>query len=151
MNVKAGNLKLLETTVMNFLYFAGQKPGSSLRITRVWLQHFFTGMVALFAGVAAAQAPSGRVYVSSEKDNRIYVFDTQGTRLSSIEVCKRPRHMMFNARQTQIYVSCGDSNQLGIVDTASGKMTEHVALGDSQPGWENSLRVDRRRKRDGCL
>ncbi|MDP3707717.1 MAG: PQQ-dependent catabolism-associated beta-propeller protein [Polaromonas sp.] len=90
------------------------------------------GILALSAHLAMAQTPpSNRVYVSSEKDNRIYVFNTQGARQSAIEVCQRPRHMGFNASGSQIYVVCGDSNQLGLVDTASGKMTGTVPLGDS--------------------
>lgn len=90
------------------------------------------GVLALCTGLAMAQAPSaGRVYVSSEKDNKIFVFDTDGKRLSSIDVCQRPRHMMFNANRSQIYVCCGDSNQMGLVDTASGKMVGNVPLGDS--------------------
>lgn len=88
--------------------------------------------LALCAGLSMAQAPaSGRVYVSSEKDNKIHVFDTAGQRLSAIDVCERPRHMMFNASRSQIYVCCGDSNQLGLIDTASAKMVGTLALGDS--------------------
>ena len=98
---------------------------------RPWLRRVLAGVLTLYAGLAMAQTPSGRVYVSSEKDNKIHVFDIQGARLLSIDVCKRPRHMMFNAKRSQIYVSCGDSNQLGIVDTASGKMTDQIAVGDS--------------------
>lgn len=88
------------------------------------------GLVLWVAGSAMAQV-ANRVYVSSEKDHRIDVFDTQGQRLSSIAVCQRPRHMAFNASHSQIYVCCGDSNQLGVVDVASGTMTGTVPLGDS--------------------
>ena len=101
------------------------------RSVRPWLRQLLAGALTLCAGLGVAQSTSGRVYVSSEKDNKIYVFDAQGERLSSIEVCKRPRHMMFNAGRTQIYVSCGDSNQFGIVQTASGKMTDQIAVGES--------------------
>lgn len=96
-----------------------------------WLRHLLAGALTLCAGLASAQAPAGRVYVSSEKDNKIYVFDTQGQRLSAIEVCQRPRHMMFSPDHAQIYVSCADSNQLGIVQTASAKMTGTMPLGES--------------------
>ena len=89
------------------------------------------GVLALGAHLALAQAPADRVYVSSEKDNKIYVFDTQGAPKSAIEVCQRPRDMKFNSSGSQIYVVCGDSNQLGLVDTASGKLTGTVPLGDS--------------------
>lgn len=82
-------------------------------------------------GSSTMAVAQGKVYVSSEKDNKLYVFNKQGERLSAIDVCKRPRHMMFSAHRSQIYVCCGDSNQLGVVDTASGKMTGTVPLGDS--------------------
>lgn len=88
-------------------------------------------VLALSAQLALAQAPADRVYVSSEKDNKIYVFDTQGAPKSAIEVCKRPRDMKFNDNGSLIYVVCGDSNQLGLVDTASGKLSGTVPLGDS--------------------
>lgn len=88
--------------------------------------------LVLTVGSATAQAvPANRVYVSSEKDNKIYVFDSQGQRVSAIEVCQRPRHMMFNADHSQIYVCCGDGNALGLVDTVSGKMTGTLPLDDS--------------------
>ena len=90
--------------------------------------------VSGFLSTARAQLPAptpNRVYVSSEKDNRIQVFDTQGLRLSAIDVCKRPRHMQFSPDHRQIYVSCGDSNQMGRVDLASAKVTETMPLGDS--------------------
>jgi PQQ-dependent catabolism-associated beta-propeller protein len=91
--------------------------------------------LALCSGLALAQTPgtpgTGRVYVSSEKDSQITVFDTAGQRLSAIKVCQRPRHMAFNASHSQIYVSCGDSNQMGLVDVASGSMRGTMALGDS--------------------
>ena len=118
---------------MNFFHSDSQKSSRKTfrRHTQFWLRPLFASALLLCAGLAAAQSPTGRVYVSSEKDNKIYVFDTQGERLSSIDVCKRPRHMMFNAKRTQIYVSCGDSNQIGIVQTASGKMTDQMAVGES--------------------
>lgn len=90
--------------------------------------------VSAFLSAAQAQLPAptpNRVYVSSEKDNSIQVFDTQGARVAAINVCKRPRHMQFSPDHRQIYVSCGDSNQMGLVDVASAKMTGTVALGDS--------------------
>ncbi len=82
-------------------------------------------------GSPLAALAQGKVYVSSEKDNKIHVFDVRGERLAAIDTCERPRHMMFNANRSQIYVCCGDSNQLGVVDTATGKMTGTVPLGDS--------------------
>lgn len=92
----------------------------------------FAASAFMSAAQAQLAAPTpNRVYVSSEKDNSIQVFDTQGARVAAIEVCKRPRHMQFSRDHRQIYVSCGDSNQMGVVDVASVKMTGTVALGES--------------------
>jgi PQQ-dependent catabolism-associated beta-propeller protein len=93
--------------------------------------------VALFAALGAAvcsgaQARNpGQVYVSSEKDNAIYVFNAQGERQGKIDVCKRPRDMAFSPDQKHIMVVCGDSNALGLVDVATGQLTGTVPLGDS--------------------
>lgn len=119
---------------MNFPSLDSQQSGLKLRCTgglRAWLRPAVAGALALCATLAAAQSPPGRVYVSSEKDNKIHVFDLQGQRLSAIDVCKRPRHMQFNLEHSRIYVACGDSNQIGIVDTASGKMTDQMDAGES--------------------
>ena len=90
---------------MNFPSLDSQQSGLKLRCTgglRAWLRPAVAGALALCATLAAAQSPPGRVYVSSEKNNKIYVFDTQGQRLSAIDVCQRPRHMMFNATRSQL-------------------------------------------------
>jgi PQQ-dependent catabolism-associated beta-propeller protein len=88
-------------------------------------------LLLLGAAASVVAQPSGRVYVSSEKDNRLYVFDTLGQRLGSIDVCQRPRHMMFSSDASRLLVCCGDSNELGIVDLASAKLADTVPLGDS--------------------
>lgn len=88
------------------------------------------GASALWS-VGGAALAAGSVYVSSEKDNKVYVFNAAGERQGAIDVCKRPRHMMFSPDKKSIYVCCGDSNALGVVDVASGKMTGTVKLGDS--------------------
>lgn len=82
-------------------------------------------------GLWAGQAQAQHVYVSSEKDHKIVVFDLDGRQTGAIDVCKRPRHMMFSSDRSRIYVSCGDSNRLGTVDRASGKMIDTMPLGES--------------------
>lgn len=90
----------------------------------------FAAISATLACAAHAQG-AAKVYVSSEKDNKLYVFDTQGERTGAIDVCKRPRDMSFSADGKQILVICGDSNAMGLVDVATAKMTGTLALGDS--------------------
>lgn len=86
-------------------------------------------VAALLAG--GAWANSGNVYVSSEKDNKLFLFNGKGDRLAEIPTCERPRHMMFSLDRKQIFVCCGNSNELGVVDVASNKMVRTMALGDS--------------------
>lgn len=87
---------------------------------------------ALGVGMALAQTSSStRIYVSNEKDNQIVVFDAQGQNLTRIPVCARPRDMKFSVDGRQIGVICGDSNQLGWVDLAQGKLVGTMALGES--------------------
>ncbi|MDO5288019.1 MAG: PQQ-dependent catabolism-associated beta-propeller protein [Pseudomonadota bacterium] len=88
------------------------------------------------AGTAHAQGKN--VYVSSEKDQKVYVFNTQGERVSAIDTCKRPRHMMFSRDNQQLLVLCGDSNELGIIDVASSKMTGTLPVGDSPDQFDLS-------------
>lgn len=80
---------------------------------------------------AAAWAQSGTVYVSSEKDNKVYVFNSKGDRTAEIAACERPRHMLFSLDKKTLYVCCGNSNELGVIDVASNKLKGRVPLGDS--------------------
>jgi PQQ-dependent catabolism-associated beta-propeller protein len=81
--------------------------------------------------IAWAHGAWAQVYVSNEKSNAIFVYDAKGQKTGQIAVCKRPRHMMLSSDKKTIYVCCGDSNALGIVDRAAQKMTDTVPLGDS--------------------
>ena len=95
------------------------------------LRFFLTALCAAGAVTAAPAWAQSKVYVSSEKDNKLYVFNTAGERQGAIDVCKRPRDMSFNADGSQIYVICGDSNAMGVVDVAGGKLAGTVPLGES--------------------
>jgi len=92
-----------------------------------------TGALALASGLLwlAQAAGASELYVTSEKDNRIYMFDTQGNRLGEIDVCERPRHMEFSRDGKTLYVCCGNSNELGVVDLRTRKMVGRMGLGDS--------------------
>lgn len=86
-------------------------------------------LLALSIGTAANAA--GQVFVSSEKDNKLYVFSPAGERLGEIATCERPRHMLPSLDKKTLYVCCGNSNELGVVDIASRKLVKKVPLGDS--------------------
>jgi YVTN family beta-propeller protein len=88
--------------------------------------------VLLGLGAQATWAQqTGTVYVSSEKDNKVYVFNGKGDRTAEIAACERPRHMMFSLDKKTLYVCCGNSNELGVIDVATNKLKGRVPLGDS--------------------
>lgn len=97
-----------------------------------WLGLFwrFGGACALGLQLACA-ASAQTVYVSSEKDHAVQVFDAAGQWQKRIAVCKRPRDMKASPDGARIYVVCGDSNQLGVIDRASAKMVGTVPVGES--------------------
>ncbi len=86
---------------------------------------------ALLGAIACSGASAQTVYVSSEKDHKVNVFDAGGKLQSTIAVCQRPRDMKPSADGSRIHVVCGDSNQIGVIDRASGKQIDSVKLGDS--------------------
>ena len=83
-------------------------------------------MAASSTGMACAG-----VFVSSEKDNAIMVFDNDGAFVRSIPTCKRPRHMAWVSGGTRIMVACGGSDQLGVVDLATGAQVDSITTGQS--------------------
>ena len=74
---------------------------------------------------APAQAD---VFVSSEKDNAILQMDADGKVIRSLPVCLRPRHMAWAQGGKQIMMACGDSNQIGVLDLASGKLIDSIKI-----------------------
>ncbi len=82
---------------------------------------------ALACSPQAAAKGTGLVFVSSEKDNTITVLDGKtDTVMRTIETCDRPRHMEWNQDHTQIYVACGDSDVIGIVDISKFEMVDQL-------------------------
>ncbi|MCX8520926.1 MAG: PQQ-dependent catabolism-associated beta-propeller protein [Rhodoferax sp.] len=94
-----------------------------------------TPLACICLTALAGTACLADVFVSSEKDNAILQLDAEGKVIRSIAVCKRPRHMAglkdVATGNTRIMVACGDSDQLGVVDLASGKMIDTVPTGES--------------------
>ena len=86
---------------------------------------------ALLGAIACSGASAQTVYVSSEKDHKVNLFDAGGKLQSTIAVCQRPRDMKPSADGSRIHVVCGDGNQLGVIDRASGKMIDRIPVADS--------------------
>jgi YVTN family beta-propeller protein len=71
------------------------------------------------------------IFVSSEKDNAIVQMDVDGNLIRSIPTCLRPRHMSWSNDKQTIMVACGDSDQLGVVNVKTGKVTDVIPTGES--------------------
>lgn len=77
--------------------------------------------------VSAAQT----LYVSSEKDNGIVLFNADTLeKIGFIETGDRPRSIIFNKDKTQIFVATGDSDVIEVVDVESTEIVAELEVGD---------------------
>lgn len=109
-------------------------PISELEIRKSTMQfksHFLRAMITAGLASLAATLAQADVFVSSEKDNTIVQLDAEGKFIRAIPVCKRPRHMAWAAGGQRIMVACGDSDQIGVVDTKAGTMVDSLPTGES--------------------
>ena len=88
--------------------------------TRQWLELAVLG-AALAAGAEAKD--SGKLFVSSEKDNAMAVVDAaKGEVVGSQPLCKRPRHMQLTPDRLQLLVACSDDHRVLVWDIAGGEL-----------------------------
>lgn len=96
--------------------------------TRRWLE-IFLGLAILSSGVAAKD--TGKVFVSSEKDNAMAIVDAgRGEVLGTQPLCKRPRHMQLSPDRRQLLVACSDEHRVLVWDIAGNKVTERLEVGE---------------------
>jgi PQQ-dependent catabolism-associated beta-propeller protein len=90
--------------------------------------------LALAAAVLAAGVhakDTGRVFVSSEKDNAMAVIDAaRGEVVGSHPLCKRPRHMQLSPDRTQLLVACSDDHRIVVWDIAANKVVARLDVGE---------------------
>jgi PQQ-dependent catabolism-associated beta-propeller protein len=88
--------------------------------------------VLLAAALGPVQAKdTGRVFVSSEKDNAIAIVDAAKAEVvASPLVCKRPRHMQLSPDRLQLFVACSDEHSVAIWDIAAGKVSARLDVGE---------------------
>lgn len=86
----------------------------------------------LFALCLAARAEgTGKLFVSSEKDNAIAILDgASGDILAAPAVCKRPRHMRLTPDRTQLLIACSDDHEVLVWDVARGRPLRSIAVGE---------------------
>ncbi len=88
--------------------------------------------LALLLPLAAQARDTGQVFVSSEKDNALFVLDaSRGEVVNSMALCKRPRHMQLTPDRKQLLVACSDEGRIVVWDIAQKKITEKLNVGGS--------------------
>jgi PQQ-dependent catabolism-associated beta-propeller protein len=89
------------------------------------------GMLAL--GISPAHArDTGRIFISSEKDNAITVIDAaRGEVTASIPLCRRPRHMQLTPDRQQLLVACSDDHRVVAWDIATQKVVARLEVGEA--------------------
>jgi len=99
----------------------------------VKLMRAMAASVLVFALPLSVQArDTGQVFVSSEKDNALFVVDaSKSDVVYSIALCKRPRHMQLTPDRKQLLVACSDEGRVVVWDIAQKKIAEKLDVGNS--------------------
>ena len=101
---------------------------------------FWVAAIGLSFVATAFAKDSGKVFVSSEKDNALTVIDSKTLAVNGvIKTCKRPRHMKLIEGNTRLMVACGDSSKADIIDIATGKSVARIPFGDDPEVFDLSL------------
>ncbi len=98
---------------------------------KIQLKSLLLLIVCAAALMLAGAADAGNVWVSSENDNNVIVFSVEGQQEAVIPTCRRPRHLAFSPNYTRLYVACGNSDAIGIIDVAQREMVGEVPVGES--------------------
>ncbi len=87
------------------------------------------GAAAAGFSVSALAKQTGWIFISSEKDNTIAVFDGKTHQQRAlVKTCKRPRHMQLTPDGVRLIVACGDDGRADIIDVATLKVVDHLTL-----------------------
>ncbi len=85
------------------------------------------------APFAAHAAGTGYVFVSHEKSDTVVVLDPARDHavVKEIPTAERPRDMHFDEAHERLYVACGDSDEIDVIDVASLEVVDVIPTGDS--------------------
>jgi PQQ-dependent catabolism-associated beta-propeller protein len=86
-------------------------------------------LLALCVGPLLAR-DTGKVFVSSEKDNAMTIIDGTGLEVGgAAPLCKRPRHMQLTPDRQQLLVACSNDHQVLVWDVAMQKVLARLDVG----------------------
>ncbi|MBL0394987.1 PQQ-dependent catabolism-associated beta-propeller protein [Ramlibacter monticola] len=95
--------------------------------------------VGVLTTTATFARDTGRIFVSSEKDNAIAIIDSaKGEVIASPVVCKRPRHMQHSPDRSLLYIACSDDHRVLTWDIASGKVMAKLDVGEDPEAFDLS-------------
>lgn len=85
------------------------------------------GVAAVAISTSAIARDTGLIFVSSEKDNVVYVLDGKTYEVvKSIPTAARPRHLQFDPERNRIFVACGRGNSIDIIDVAKLELVDRI-------------------------
>lgn len=111
-----------------------------MRKLRETLLRLLCALCVLIApNVATFAAGSGKVYVSSEKDNAMTVIDAAKMEVvGSVSLCKRPRHMQLTPDRQRMLIACSDDHRVLVWDIASGRTLDRLEVGQDPEAFDLS-------------
>ena len=91
------------------------------------------------SGSAGAADGAGLVFVSSEKDNMVTVFDA-GTmkKIRTIQTGARPRDLKLSPDRSKLYVAASDADAIEIIDLSTSRVIESLAVGSDPETFDIS-------------
>ena len=96
--------------------------------TRRWLELLLVSTLC----ASASAKDTGKVFVSSEKDNGIVIVDAARAEVvGSQPLCKRPRHMQLTPDRQQLLVACSDDHRVVAWDIAGNKVVARLDVGEN--------------------
>jgi PQQ-dependent catabolism-associated beta-propeller protein len=96
---------------------------------RPWPSAVF--VLAVSCALPAGARDTGKVFVSSEKDNAMALVDAaRGEVTGSAPLCRRPRHMQLTPDRQRLLVACSDDHRVVAWDIAGQKVVERYDVGE---------------------
>ena len=87
-------------------------------------------LLALACCQPALARGSGKLFVSSEKDNAVTIIDSASNAVTGTTLsCRRPRHMQLSLDRRQLLVACSDDHQVLAWDIATGQVAARLDVG----------------------
>ena len=90
-------------------------------------------------GMVSTAVGAGLVFVSSEKDHVVTVFDQDTLdKKTTIATSERPRAMKLDPAHALLYVACGDGDSIDVIDIKKLAVVRKIPIGDDPDRFDIS-------------